>query len=52
MELDFDYILDLKDLRNALDYRGVKAIYVLLKGNKAKIIFIIQELIKEVKKKI
>ena len=37
LEVDFDYLLQLKDTRNAIDYRGVKVSPDLWKQNKLKV---------------
>lgn len=37
LELDFEYLLELKDLRNSIDYRGVQVSYSLWQQNELKI---------------
>ena len=37
LEVDFRYLLELKDLRNAIDYRGTKVSYAIWKNNELKI---------------
>lgn len=52
LELDFDYLLELKDTRNAIDYRGVKVSIDVWKQNKIKIQVTIKALIGYVKKQL
>ncbi len=50
LELDFDYLSELRKLRNKIDYQGVKVSYEVIKENKMKIFLIIkalQEYLKE-----
>lgn len=44
LDLDFDYLLELKDIRNAIDYRGTLVSYDLLRKNHLRIKFIIKDL--------
>ncbi len=44
LEIDFGYLLELKDTRNAIDYRGAKVSPDIWKQNKMKIIIIINAL--------
>jgi hypothetical protein len=44
LEIDFDYLLELKDTRNAIDYRGVKVSYDIWKNNELKINLVINAL--------
>jgi len=37
LELDFDYLLELKDLRNAIGYRGVQVSYDIWNNNELKL---------------
>ncbi len=37
LEIDFDYLLELKDIRNSIDYRGIMVSYDLWKKNEMKI---------------
>lgn len=37
LELDFDFLLELKDIRNAIDYRGVTVSYEMFKRNQLRI---------------
>lgn len=50
LEIDFDYLLELKDLRNSMDYRGTKVGYDLLKKNEMKIKVTIRVLKEHLKK--
>ncbi|MCK4588830.1 MAG: hypothetical protein KAT77_00170 [Nanoarchaeota archaeon] len=50
LELDFDYLLELKDTRNAIDYRGVRVSAEIWNKNKLKIEIIIKTLKEYVKK--
>ncbi len=42
--LDFDFLLELKDIRNAIDYRGIMVNYDLFKRNQLRIKLSIKEL--------
>ena len=44
LELDFEYLLELKDLRNSIDYRGVQVGYVLWQKNELKMQLTINKL--------
>lgn len=44
LELDFDYLLELKDLRNSIDYRGVQVSYALWQQNEFKMQLTIRRL--------
>jgi hypothetical protein len=44
LELDFDYLLQLKDIRNSIDYRGVKVSYSIWQQNELKIDLTIKRL--------
>lgn len=46
LELDFDYLLQLKNIRNAIDYRGASVSYNTWKENKLKISIIIRTMVK------
>lgn len=37
LEINFDYLLELKDIRNSIDYRGITVSYELWKKNEMKI---------------
>jgi len=50
LELDFGYLLELKDTRNAIDYRGIRVSYELWKNNRLKIEIIIKTLKDYIKK--
>ncbi|MCK4670401.1 MAG: hypothetical protein KAT43_04305 [Nanoarchaeota archaeon] len=52
LELDFDYLLELKDTRNAIDYRGVRVSAELWKKNKLKIEIITKTLKDYIKKQL
>lgn len=52
LELDFDYLLELKDTRNSIDYRGVKVSSELWKNNKLKIGIVIKTLKEYIKKRL
>ena len=52
LELDFGYLLELKDTRNSIDYRGVKVSSGLWKNNKLKIEMIIKTLKEYIKEKL
>lgn len=51
LEIDFDYLLELKDIRNSIDYRGTMVSYDLWKKNEMKIKVTINALKEYVKKK-
>lgn len=44
LELDFEYLLELKDLRNSIDYRGVQVGYLLWQQNELKMQLTINKL--------
>lgn len=50
LEIDFDYLLELKDIRNSIDYRGAKVSYDLWKKNEMKIMLMISVLKEYLKK--
>ncbi len=50
LEIDFDYLLELKDLRNSMDYRGAKVSYDLWKKNEMRIKVTIRALKEHLKK--
>lgn len=50
LEVDFDYLLELKDIRNSIDYRGAKVSYDLWKKNEMKIMLMISALKEYLKK--
>lgn len=52
LELDFDYLLELKDTRNSIDYRGVRVSSELWKNNKLKIEMSIKTLKEYIKNKL
>ena len=52
LELDFNYLLELKDTRNAIDYKGMKISFETWKQNKLKILIIIKTLKEEVSNRI
>lgn len=52
LELDFDYLLELKDVRNSIDYRGIMVSYDLWERNKLKINVVIDTLKKYLEEKI
>lgn len=51
LELDFEYLLELKDLRNSIDYRGVQVSYALWQHNEFKMQLTIKRLKEYVKAK-
>jgi len=52
LELDFDYLAELRKLRNKIDYHGIKVSYDTWKQNKLKIQIIIRSLKEYVKKQL
>jgi hypothetical protein len=52
LELDFDYLAELRKLRNKIDYHGIKVSYDTWKQNKLKIQIIIKTLKEYVKKQL
>ena len=52
LELDFEYLLELKDLRNSIDYRGVTVSPDIWKKNRMKIFITIKTLMDYVKKNV
>jgi len=52
LELDFDYLLELKDLRNSIDYRGVKVSNVIWQQNELKMQLTINHLKEYLKEKL
>lgn len=52
LEIDFDYLLELKDIRNSIDYRGAMVSYDLWKKNEIKIMLTISALKEYLKKKV
>src|SRR3989344_4327845 len=44
LELDFDYLLELKDLRNSFDYRGIQVSYSIWQQNELKMELTIKQL--------
>ena len=50
LEIDFDYLLELKDIRNSIDYRGAMVSYDLWKKNEMKIMLTISALKEYLKK--
>ena len=44
LEIDFDYLLELKDTRNSIDYRGVMVSYDIWKSNELKINLVVSAL--------
>lgn len=52
LELDFDYLAELRKLRNRIDYHGIKVSYDLWKQNKMKIQLTIATLKEHIKKEL
>ena len=52
LELDFDYLLELKDARNSIDYRGVRVSADIWAQNKLKIKIVIKTLSDYVRKEL
>ncbi|MEK6960388.1 MAG: hypothetical protein AABX47_04395 [Nanoarchaeota archaeon] len=52
IEIDFDYLLDLKDTRNSIDYRGVKVSPDIWKQNKLRIALTINALRAYIRKRL
>lgn len=52
LEIDFDYLLEVKDVRNDIDYRGVKVSLSIWKKNKLKVQVTIKALIEYIQKKV
>ncbi len=52
LDLDFNYLLELKDTRNSIDYRGVMVSSQIWKENKLKIDLVINSLIKYIEGRI
>lgn len=52
LELDWNYLFELKDIRNAIDYRGIKVNPKIWKQNKLKIEITINTLKEYVKKRL
>ncbi len=52
LDLDFDYLLELKDTRNSIDYRGVMVSSQIWNYNKLKIDLVINSLIKYIEEQI
>jgi hypothetical protein len=52
LEIDFDYLLELKDTRNAIDYRGVMVSHDIWKNNELKINLVVNGLKEYIKSKL